>query len=499
MNNSENSSHLFEKLKQGDQFASEELFHRYLEKLIFFARNRLATKLASRVDPEDIVMSAFRSFFVGTKAGQFSISHSGDLWKLLISITHHKLLKQVRRETASKRNVDDETTDSQSRIESEFFRIEPGPEEIIQFADELENIFSGLDADSRKILELRLQDETFDSIAKTMDCSERTIRRAMEKIKEKLKHKFNLDNQFDSLFNVSNTTSQRKRYKRTKFDIKECSIPIISFDDLILQKLIGEGGSGKVYLGKWKSKNRQVAIKFLKKRWQTSQAAMQKFLIEANIIGQLNHANIIPIHGFGQSEAGACFLVIEWIDGPNLTQQAKSKKLLTNQIIDCILQVSRAIQHIHDKGLIHCDLKPENILVQSNQNYIVTDFGLARSLTDIQNAMPLLEGTAAYMAPEQISDWWGSVSQATDIYGLGAILYELLTNSPPVAGDSIPQILTSIVSAKPIVAPKTFNQEISSSINAICMKSLSKHQEDRYTNISELISDLESLNTKKKT
>lgn len=146
------------------------------------ARARLSPMLATRTDPEDIVMSAYRSFFVGARAGRFTLSRSGDLWKLLATITLRKLYRQARRQRTAGRSSAMETP----LVEKDVFGREPSPEEVVGLSDELEALLSRLDPLARRVVELRLQEESLTTIAELTGRSERTIRRTLAEIRGSL-------------------------------------------------------------------------------------------------------------------------------------------------------------------------------------------------------------------------------------------------------------------------------------------------------------------------
>jgi RNA polymerase sigma factor (sigma-70 family) len=178
------SAELLRRYRDGDEDAAEEIFRRYVERLTRLARSRLSPRLAGRTDPEDVVLSAWRSFFVGARAGRFSLRRSGDLWRLLVSITMHKLYHQARRHTAERRGVAVEQSLEQTAAELlPAAGREPTPEEAITLADELEAVLSRLDACGRRVLELRLQGEPLATIAEDTGRSERTVRRLLRQIR----------------------------------------------------------------------------------------------------------------------------------------------------------------------------------------------------------------------------------------------------------------------------------------------------------------------------
>jgi RNA polymerase sigma factor (sigma-70 family) len=176
---------LLERFRAGDDLAAEALFSRYFERLTSLARSRLAPRLASRTDPEDIVMSVYRSFFIGARAGRFVLNRGGDLWRLLASITKHKLLRQARHHGADRRSIDRESRlDQANEGRLPGRQLDPSPEEALALADELERVFTRLDVLGRRVLELRLQGAQLSEIAEDTGRSERTIRRTLGQIRD---------------------------------------------------------------------------------------------------------------------------------------------------------------------------------------------------------------------------------------------------------------------------------------------------------------------------
>jgi RNA polymerase sigma-70 factor (ECF subfamily) len=178
---------LLERFRDGDDSAAEALIVRYFERLTLLARSRLAARLARRTDPEDIVQSVYRSFFVGAREGRYTLGRGGDLWRLLASITKHKVLRQVRHQTAYRRSIDAECSWDQvdeGRILGR--ETDPTPEEALALADELECVFAELDPFGRRVLELRLQGSAIPAIAEDTGRAERSVRRALARIRELL-------------------------------------------------------------------------------------------------------------------------------------------------------------------------------------------------------------------------------------------------------------------------------------------------------------------------
>jgi RNA polymerase sigma factor (sigma-70 family) len=179
--------------RQGDQGAAAELFHRYAARLVALARSRISGKLAQRVDPEDVVQSAYRSFFADTRAGRYDLERGGDLWQLLVTITLHKINDQVKRNTADKRSVDREQTfgseDSLVNRMGQAAAAEPSPMEAIALVDQVEAVMRRLEPLERRVLELRLQGLDLEEIATDVRRTQRTVRRVLDRIKELLSGK----------------------------------------------------------------------------------------------------------------------------------------------------------------------------------------------------------------------------------------------------------------------------------------------------------------------
>ena len=176
--------------REGDQQAAAELFRRYAERLTGLARSRLSAKLAQRVDAEDVVQSAYRSFFADAREGRYDLEHGGDLWRLLVTITLRKLYHQVERSTTAKRDLEREQSfsseDSLLGLQAHLRSHEPSPVEAIALADQLEQTMRRLEPFQRRILELRLQGFNVEEVAADAGCSVRTVRYALKEIKQQL-------------------------------------------------------------------------------------------------------------------------------------------------------------------------------------------------------------------------------------------------------------------------------------------------------------------------
>lgn len=185
---------LLERFRRGDDSAAEAIFARYFYRLTLLARSRLSARLARRTDPEDIVQSVYRSFFVGVREGRYTLGRGGDLWRLLASITRHKLLRQARYQRADRRSIDCECPlDRIDEGEVSDREREPTPEEALALADELERVFAELDPLGRRVLELRLQGLQISAIAEETGRAERSVRRALARIRQLLARRLDHD------------------------------------------------------------------------------------------------------------------------------------------------------------------------------------------------------------------------------------------------------------------------------------------------------------------
>jgi RNA polymerase sigma-70 factor (ECF subfamily) len=185
--------------RHGDQEAAAELFRRYADRLIALARSRLSSRLARHVDPEDAVHSAYRSFFADARAGRYQLERGGDLWQLLVTITLHKVQRQVERHTSKKRDLDRErpygSEDSLFALCRVLKAREPSPLAALVLSEQVEQLMQSLDKSQQRILELRLQGHSLEEIAQKAQCTEAKVRRLLDRVKRQIKrwHSDNLD------------------------------------------------------------------------------------------------------------------------------------------------------------------------------------------------------------------------------------------------------------------------------------------------------------------
>ena len=207
---------------------------------------------------------------------------------------------------------------------------------------------------------------------------------------------------------------------------------LFDHEDFLLERMIGAGGMGKVYQAWQHSASRAVAVKFLRKSLLDQTWLVRRFIGEARTIARLSHPNIVGIHGLGRTPAGSYFIVMDLVAGSNLALVSRARCISIPEAIQWAIETCDALEHAHGRGIIHCDLKPANLVLDGDGSIRVTDFGLARSLTEQMPWTAEIEGTAPFMAPEQASPSYGEIDARTDIYGIGAILFVLLTGRPPL-------------------------------------------------------------------
>src|SRR5450631_3844092 len=219
-------------------------------------------------------------------------------------------------------------------------------------------------------------------------------------------------------------------------------------------------------------------------------AEMRRFQNEAEAVALLDHVGIVPVYEVGHHD-GQRYFSMKLVEGGNLAEQLASFKDNPKAAAILLAEVAEAVHHAHMRGILHRDLKPANILLDTEGHPHVTDFGLAKRVeADIEmTASGAILGTPAYMSPEQAVGHRGSITTATDIYGMGAILYALLTGKAPFGGDSLMETLDA-VRTHPPESPRKFNPDTPRDLETICLKCLEKDPRRRYASAHELAADL---------
>src|SRR6266404_2575419 len=208
-----------------------------------------------------------------------------------------------------------------------------------------------------------------------------------------------------------------------------------NFGDYELLEEIGRGGQGVVYRARQKSLNRTVALKVIGLGHWATEAHLKRFRREAQAAASLDHSGIVPIYEVGERD-GSCYFSMKLVEGGQLDEVAKRESVPIRRAVELIAKVAHTVHYAHEHSILHRDIKPGNILLDQKGEPHLTDFGLARLVeteSTVTRTMEVL-GTPSYMAPEQAVGDNAAISSVTDVYGLGAVLYQLLTGQPPFAG-----------------------------------------------------------------
>src|SRR5947209_19839554 len=254
-----------------------------------------------------------------------------------------------------------------------------------------------------------------------------------------------------------------------------------------LQKLIGQGGMGAVYLAQQSRPRRQVAVKVLLPMTPLSPnqlaAFLERFRRETDAAASLEHPNIMPVHEYGEQD-GLAYLVMPYVSGGTLRDvMEKEQQLPLAKVMNYLDQMVAALSVAHEHGVIHRDIKPANILITADERLLLTDFGLVKIVTEGQNPLPRLTGdgmplgTPDYMAPEQVLG--ERVDSRADLYSLGIILYQMVTGATPFQGQTPMQIAMQHLHVPPS-SPRTLRPELPAVAEQVMLRLLAKRPADRY-------------------
>jgi len=268
------------------------------------------------------------------------------------------------------------------------------------------------------------------------------------------------------------------------------SLTASAFGDYELLEKVGEGGMGVVFKARQKSLDRIVAVKMLRLGPHAAPEFVKRFRAEAIAAGSLQHPNIVAIHEVG-SHQGQHFFVMDYVQGQSLARLVGNRPLPARAAAQYVRTIAEAVHYAHERGILHRDLKPTNVLVDAKHQVRVMDFGLARRLegdSELTLTGQVL-GSPHYMPPEQAAGKRGRVSRRTDVYGLGAILYHLLTGRPPFVGEELADMLQHVLNSEP-VAPRLLNPAVPRDLETICLKCLEKEPARRYATAAAVADEL---------
>ncbi len=251
---------------------------------------------------------------------------------------------------------------------------------------------------------------------------------------------------------------------------------------------LGSGGRGDVYVAEDMRLRRKVALKLVR---DASDESRRKLFLEAHYASIVNHPNVVAIHDIGVDNT-ICFVATEYIEGESLRQRLENGPLPITEALDIAVSVGAALSAAHEVWLVHRDVKPENIMIRRDQFVKVVDFGVAKLMASSVPVDPLRErielvGTLAYLSPEQVRG--DIVDNRSDIYGLGVVLYEMLTGSVPFESDDVMELLAAIVEKDLPPLP----DHLPAALQRIVSKALDKNVYTRYQTAGDLIADLRAL------
>jgi predicted Ser/Thr protein kinase len=264
------------------------------------------------------------------------------------------------------------------------------------------------------------------------------------------------------------------------------------FGDYELEQELGRGGMGVVYRARQLSLGREVALKMILRGQLASQADRQRFEAEAQAAARLDHPGIVPVYEVGEID-GRPYFSMKHVRGTTLAQRLAAGPITSREAARILAAVARAIHFAHQRGVLHRDLKPSNILLDEHDEPHVSDFGLAKQVSESASLTRtgMLLGTPAYMAPEQAAGNRGRVGPRSDVYSLGIILYHMLTGRPPFQAASPAEMVLLVLEQDP-VPPRMLNPQADRDLEMICLRCLQKPADLRYASAAALADDLEA-------
>jgi serine/threonine protein kinase len=255
-----------------------------------------------------------------------------------------------------------------------------------------------------------------------------------------------------------------------------------------IEKVLGKGSFGLVYLAQDEQLNRPVAVKVPHTRLISKPEDAEAYLAEARTVANLDHPGIVPVHDVGSTANFPCYVVSKYIQGTDLATKLKQHRLQYREAAELVATVADTLHYAHRQGLVHRDVKPGNILIGNDCKPYVVDFGLALREENIGKG-PKYAGTPAYMSPEQARGEGHRVDGRSDIFSLGVVLYELLAGRQPFRGDTKAELMEQVTSYEPRPL-RQIDEKLPKELERICHKAMSKRARDRYSSAHDLAEDL---------